>query len=316
MDGWPFMESVKPTLACLAMYYTMVYFGPRIMKDRKPFSLRWILVVYNLFITFLNAYIFWELALGSARLHYSWFCQPFVSSQDPESLRIARALYLYFISKLIEFCDTLFFIMRKKNNQLSFLHMYHHSTMFFFWWMGCRWCPGGSAWLGPMINSLIHVLMYSYYALSTFGPTVRKFLWWKQYLTVLQLVQFTGGLCLGINAILTGCKFTRWMQYLLVFYMLSFMVLFGNFYKNAYHHGLRAAYRMEMSKRVGINIESDKSSTNGHSSGQKKGHLTASSVTSDTLRSRGKSSSSSLLMSTSNILTEEVAPHLAKHGSS
>lgn len=311
VDGLPFMSSIKPTLACLALYYNMVYFGPRIMKNRQPFNLKWILVVYNLFITVLNAYIFIELAIGSARLHYSWFCQPFTISYDPESMRIVKALYLYFLSKLIEFCDTFFFIIRKKNNQLSFLHIYHHSTMFFFWWLGCRWVPAGSAWLGPMVNALIHVLMYSYYGLSVFGPKVRKYLWWKQYLTILQLIQFTGGLLLGLNAILTGCTFTRWMQYLLVVYMLSFMVLFGNFYKNAYHHGLRTAYRMEMKKRVGIDLSSGKANTNGHQNGHQNGHVSTS-LKSDTVRSRSKATS----LIASNLLTEEVAPHLAKHGSS
>lgn len=30
--------------------------------------------------------------------------------------------------------------------------------------------------------------MYSYYFLSAFGDTFRKYLWWKKYLTMLQLV--------------------------------------------------------------------------------------------------------------------------------
>ena len=39
-----------------------------------------------------------------------------------------------------------------------------------------------------MLNSGIHVIMYTYYFLSAFGPAVRKYLWWKKYLTMLQLV--------------------------------------------------------------------------------------------------------------------------------
>lgn len=40
-----------------------------------------------------------------------------------------------------------------------------------------------------MSNSFIHVLMYSYYGLSTLGPAVTKYLWWKKYLTIIQLVR-------------------------------------------------------------------------------------------------------------------------------
>jgi GNS1/SUR4 family. len=39
-----------------------------------------------------------------------------------------------------------------------------------------------------MANSFIHVLMYTYYGLSAMGPHIAKYLWWKKYLTILQLV--------------------------------------------------------------------------------------------------------------------------------
>lgn len=43
------------------------------------------------------------------------------------------------------------------------------------------------AFLPAMSNSFIHVLMYSYYGLSALGPSVTKYLWWKKYLTIIQL---------------------------------------------------------------------------------------------------------------------------------
>lgn len=45
-------------------------------------------------------------------------------------------------------------------------------------------CPG---FFGPTLNSFIHVLMYSYYGLSTI-PSMHRYLWWKRYLTQAQLV--------------------------------------------------------------------------------------------------------------------------------
>ena len=39
--------------------------------------------------------------------------------------------------------DTVFFVLRKKNNQISFLHVYHHATMFPIWWIGIKWVAGG-----------------------------------------------------------------------------------------------------------------------------------------------------------------------------
>jgi len=44
-----------------------------------------------------------------------------------------------------------------------------------------------------MINSLVHVLMYTYYGLSALGPHMQKYLWWKKYLTRIQLVSQASG---------------------------------------------------------------------------------------------------------------------------
>lgn len=108
------------------------------------------------------------------------------------------------------------------------------------------------AFLPAMVNSFIHVLMYSYYGLAALGPSVTKYLWWKKYLTILQLIQFSTALILGINAIRSGCDFPLWMQYALVIYMLSFIVLFGNFYAKAYiakvRHRISYAIRDALSR--------------------------------------------------------------------
>lgn len=35
--------------------------------------------------------------------------------------------YVYYLSKLTEFADTTFFVLRKKKTQITMLHLYHHS---------------------------------------------------------------------------------------------------------------------------------------------------------------------------------------------
>lgn len=36
-----------------------------------------------------------------------------------------------------------FFILWKKPEQITFLHVYHHGTMLFNWWAGVKYMPGG-----------------------------------------------------------------------------------------------------------------------------------------------------------------------------
>lgn len=113
-----------------------------------------------------------------------------------------------------------FFVLRKKNNQITFLHVYHHSAMPFWYWLGAKFVPGGEStvlflvgnvylsvfyskcmfplllffivitgYLVVSLNSFIHTIMYTYYLLAAFGPSMQKYLWWKKYMTKLQLVR-------------------------------------------------------------------------------------------------------------------------------
>lgn len=241
--GWPLVDSPTPTLFYTVLYLSIVWLGPKLMKQRSAFKLTWALIPYNLAMAVLNGYIAIELFTASTRLRYSYICEPCREINHPDELQIANAVWWYYISKLFEFCDTFFFILRKKEEQLTFLHVYHHSTMFSLWWIGIKWVPSGSTFLPAMVNSAIHVLMYSYYGLSALGPHIAKYLWWKKYLTILQLIQFTCALILGMNGIRTGCEFPLWMHYTLIMYMISFIVLFGNFYIKAYmEKGSKAFY--------------------------------------------------------------------------
>ena len=57
--------------------------------------------------------------------------------------QLASVCWWYYFSKFIDFFDTLFFILRKKTKQVTFLHVYHHTTMPTLWWIGVKWVPGG-----------------------------------------------------------------------------------------------------------------------------------------------------------------------------
>lgn len=48
--------------------------------------------------------------------------------------------------------------------------------------------PGGMGTFHALLNCVVHVIMYTYYGLSAMGPNYQKYLWWKKYLTTIQLV--------------------------------------------------------------------------------------------------------------------------------
>ncbi|KAL5277179.1 ELOVL4 family protein [Megaselia abdita] len=253
--GWMLVDSPGLIVLLLSLYWLMVWRGPKIMQNRGPLNVIPSMSLYNLFMCFLNAYIFFELLAGALNGGYSFQCQPSRPKNKSENeLRVAKAVWLYFLSKPIEFLDTLFFILRKKSNQLTVLHIYHHSSVFVVGWLAVKWTPTGSSFFAPMINCFIHVIMYSYYGLTLLGSRYQKYLWWKKYLTVLQLIQFVitliwsvfnlfgssakGGFGFGFGShfgFSFGCDFPKWPHFISVFYMTSFLVLFGKFYAKSYH---------------------------------------------------------------------------------
>jgi hypothetical protein len=58
------------------------------------------------------------------------------------------------------------------------------------WWFGVKFVPGGFGTFHAMLNSFIHFLMYFYYGLSACGEKYQKYLWWKKYMTSMQMVNY------------------------------------------------------------------------------------------------------------------------------
>lgn len=196
--------------------------------ELKPF-----LVAYNLAMVALSFYMFMELVIVSFHLNYTYVCDLVEYKTDPDNMRLASVIWFFFFSKLIEFSDTLFFILRKKNSQITFLHVYHHSTMPFLWWIAIKWFAGGLAFFGPMVNCMVHTLMYGYYGLSVF-PSLRKFLWWKRYLTIMQLMQFVTVIVVSTYNLLSGCGYDRRVQWAALIYLFTLLFLFLDFYTKSY----------------------------------------------------------------------------------
>ncbi|XP_058806719.1 elongation of very long chain fatty acids protein AAEL008004-like [Phymastichus coffea] len=263
-QNWFLISSPGPLLLLIFSYiYFSVSLGPRLMRNRKPFDLRKTLIIYNFIQVLLSIYIVHE-ALMSGWLHdYSYTCQPVDYSNNPQALRMAKGVYFYFACKLIELLDTLFFVMRKKQRQISFLHVYHHAMMPICAWIGVRFVPGGHATLLGLINSFIHVLMYTYYMLSAFGPNMQKFLWWKRHLTSLQLVQFTIIFFHNLQVLVTNCNYPKPLSFLLCINAALFIYLFGSFYVKTYN----VQKRQDKDKGLAYNnhITNGHVKTNGHS---------------------------------------------------
>jgi len=235
MDGRLFMSSPWPVAAICLSYYILVRFiGPRFMKDRPAFDVQKIMIAYNFIQTFFSLWIFSGTCYFFLTGRYNWICQPVDYSNGVDGSYAAVMTWWYFFSKFTDFFDTFFFILRKKFNQCSTLHVVHHGIMPFTTWWVARFVGGGQSLFAGFLNMGIHTLMYFYYLLSACGPQVQKHLWWKRYLTSMQLIQFVLVFIHAMVPIFYDCNFPKIFSYVILSHGAMFFALFSNFYIQSY----------------------------------------------------------------------------------
>jgi len=233
-DGWFLMSSVWPTVALSATYYVIVrHMGPKFMENRQPYNLKYVMLVYNLFQTVFNSWIFYK-AWWLWRDHYNWTCQPVDYSNNDIALAALDVTWWYFFSKFVDFFDSFFFVLRKKFSHLSTLHVVHHGGLPVAVWFGPRFVGGGHTTFCGLLNCVVHVAMYLYYFLAALGPQVQPYLWWKRYLTKLQMVQFIIFFFHAMQPLFIECDYPKIYCWIILSHGCLYFVLFANFYIKSY----------------------------------------------------------------------------------
>ncbi|KAL1464750.1 hypothetical protein WDU94_004368 [Cyamophila willieti] len=203
--------------------------------------------------------------------HYSFKCQPLDRGNHPRTIRMAGVCWWYFISKFSEFSDTFFFVMRKKQNQVSTLHVIHHGVMPMSVWFGVKFTPGGHSTFFGLLNTFVHIVMYAYYFLAALGPHMTKYLWWKKYLTSLQLIQFVLIMVHAFQLLFIDCNFPKAFVWWIGSHAVMFFFLFRNFYKEQYVKPLKQKAKVEDSATSNGHAPSDQNgSANGAANGSVK----------------------------------------------
>lgn len=210
------------------------------MKDRVPYTCNDSMKVYNLAQIIICSYmthgLFWNLV--DNQTNGGWVDIMGISLpnifgfNNTYSAQGEWFLYVHYMSKFLDYFDTLFIVLKKKDRQYSFLHTYHHSTIGPIWglllFLGVH---GGTVCFGALLNSFVHVLMYTHYFVTAIGYTNP----FKKLLTLTQINQFY--LCFSHAALASlgvETRVTRVLCFIQFFYQLSMMYLFTQFSKRTY----------------------------------------------------------------------------------
>ena len=211
------------------LYLIMVFGGKAYMKDREEFKIKPYIFVYNVYQSILN--LVTVIAMLYEVRTNPWFNGLWGNTVQPgpKGFTISMWVWLHYNNKYVELLDTLFMVLRKKNNQISFLHCYHHILLIWAWWSVCKIDSGGDSYFGAMVNSFIHEIMYGYYCMALVGIPCP----WKKWITKCQMLQFCTVFAHSCYVVYNG-NMHIYLPLAQGFVMLNMLVLFGNFYMKAY----------------------------------------------------------------------------------
>ncbi|CAN8005039.1 unnamed protein product [Ixodes hexagonus] len=232
--GWGLTADLRFVLPlALGYLYVVKIAGPRWMMNRKPYKLKWAIMAYNLFQVIANAFFFVQYMrhtyLGG---NYSVFCQGIDYANDGDG--ILRVLWWYLFVRVADFMDTIFFVATKKFSHITFLHVIHHFLVVINGGMYLTFGGDGHLIMVLCFNTLVHVVMYTYYFLASLGPRIGKYLWWKKYLTGLQIFQIVFLTLHSCIPLFYDCGFPKGLILLALPQSLMGLGLFINFYVHSY----------------------------------------------------------------------------------
>ncbi|CRK86866.1 CLUMA_CG000692, isoform A [Clunio marinus] len=224
----------KPVTLLAVYLYFVLNWGPKYMEKRKPMKLDNIIKCYNLLQVAVCSYITIKGFYHTFGQGYSLICEPVDYSLNYHPVQLTKVAHYYFLTKVVDLFDTVFFVLKKKQSHVSFLHVYHHAGMVMLAWIGLKYVSGGhSAFMG-VLNSFVHVIMYFYYYLTSVDNKYKQS-FWKKYITQLQMIQF-GLMALHWFTLIIApdCGYPKWFSFFMLPQNFFIFILFYDFYRKTY----------------------------------------------------------------------------------
>lgn len=186
------------------------------------------MAVYNSTQVALCGWMVYAALVEHHRRGLKFQCNVFDLAEDG----MAFVLHVFYLSKVLDFADTVFMIVKSNWRQVSFLHVYHHTSIFLLYWLNANANYDGDIYFTIVLNGAIHFIMYGYYLATAFNVTVPVFI--KKSITNAQLIQFCCMEFQGTWLLLGDCQSPRNVTILYMAYISTMLVLFLDFKRRTY----------------------------------------------------------------------------------
>ena len=178
------MATMAETAIGLISYYIIIFSGRELMKEREPLKLNGLFKIHNFYLTAISGVLlllYLEQLIPTLFRHGVFYAICDYNGGWTQPLVVLY--YLNYLTKYLELLDTVFLFLKKK--PLTFLHTYHHGATALLCYTQLLGHTAVS-WVPITHNLTVHVVMYWYYFQSARGIRI----WWKKYITMLQINQF------------------------------------------------------------------------------------------------------------------------------
>lgn len=240
---WPLVSVTALVIILFNYFYFIFGCGVRYMKNRQPYDLKNIIRLYNVFQILANSILVYYWLKNQ---FYNYITCPTPLTQ-PESFKLqaANLIWWTYMLKIVDLIETFFFVLRKKNRQISFLHVHHHAATVFMTWLSVRYYPQGISCIAYVLNCSVHVVMYTYYFLSSINSTIQRIINpYKSILTSIQIAQLVLIVSCLLRFIFADCGEPKTLLWIALLNVVINLYFFYDFYQNNYSKSKRKSVRL------------------------------------------------------------------------
>lgn len=183
VPGKTYLSTWTEVIGLVISYYVVIFLGKWFMRSFAPIKLNLLWQFHNLFLSIVSGFFFLLLfeqifpIIWNHGIYYS------ICNSKSWTQSLVTIYYINYLIKYIELIDTVFLFLNKK--PLQFLHCYHHgATVFLCFTQLIGQTP--VSYVPIILNLGVHIVMYYYYFLCARGIRV----WWKKWVTRIQIIQF------------------------------------------------------------------------------------------------------------------------------